>query len=94
MNIIPIRDHIALRPDEAEAQVAGYIVPDAAQKRPKRGTVIAVGPGKHAEDTGVLIPMQLKEGDEVYYSKYSGSEIEVNGEIIIVLRESECLLIV
>lgn len=91
---VPIHDRVVVRPDKATEKMGDFEIPQDAQKAPKRGTVIAVGPGKHADETGVLIPMQCKEGDVVLYSKFGGTEVELDGEIVVVLKENECLLIV
>jgi chaperonin GroES len=93
LKAIPIRDYVAIKPDDAEEKQGMWDVAQTAQKKPKRGTVLAVGIGEFARDTGVLIPMTCKPGDRVWYSKFSGTEIEVNGEEIVLIREGECLLI-
>jgi chaperonin GroES len=93
MTAIPIHNRIIVRPDKAPEKVGEYEVAQTAQKKPQRGTVISVGPGKHADETGVLIPMQCKVGDTVMYSKFGGTEIEIDDETLVVLKEGECLAI-
>ena len=89
----PKQDRVLVKPAQAEEKTAGgIIIPDTAKEKPQKGTVIAVGPGKYAELTGNLIPMTTKVGDEVYYGKYSGSEIDLNGETYLIMRESDILI--
>ncbi len=89
--IKPLEDRILVRPEEGEeTTVSGLVIPDTAKEKPQEGTVLAVGPGKRS-DTGELLPMDVKEGDEVLYSKYGGTEIKVDGEDLLVLRESDVL---
>ena len=90
-NIKPLEDRILVRPEEGqETTVSGIVIPDTAKEKPQEGTVLAIGPGKRS-DTGDLIPMDVKEGDRVMYSKYGGTEIKVDGEDLLVLRESDVL---
>lgn len=94
ITIRPLDDRVVVEPSEAEEVTAGGIVlPDTAKEKPQRGTVLFVGPGKLL-DNGQRAPMSVKVGDEVYYGKYSGTEIEVDGEPIVILRESEILAVV
>lgn len=88
-NIKPLADRVVIQPVEAEAKTAsGIIIPDTAKEKPQRGTVIAVGPGKKDE------PLTVKEGDTVLYGKYSGTEINLDGEDVLIMRESDILGIV
>ena len=90
----PLSDRIILKGVLAEEKTAGGIfLPDAAQEKPQQGEVIAVGPGK-VLDNGKLAAMDLKVGDKVYYGKYSGTEIKLNGEEFIVLRQDDVLGVV
>ncbi len=89
----PFHDRILVLPDKAEEEIGGYKIPDDAQKAPKRGKIIAVGPGIHAEDTGALIPNDAKVGDTILYSKFGGTEVELDGVVHVVLKPNECLLI-
>ena len=87
--IKPLHDRVIVKPAEAETKTAGgIIIPDTAKEKPQKGTVIAAGPGKKDE------PMTVKEGDTVLYSKYGGTEINVDGEDVLIMRESDILAIV
>lgn len=86
--IQPLHDRVIVRPAEAETKTAGgIIIPDTAKEKPQRGTVIAAGPGKKDE------PMTVKPGDVVLYSKYAGTEINVDGEDVLIMRENDILAI-
>ncbi len=90
-SIRPLEDRILVRPEDAqETTVSGIVIPDTAKEKPQEGTVLAIGPGKRS-DTGDLIPMDVKDGDRVVYSKYGGTEITVDGEDLLFLRESDVL---
>jgi len=90
----PLDDRVLLEPCEAEETTPGGIVlPDSAREKPQRGTVIASGPGKLL-DSGARGEMSAKVGDEVLYGKYSGTEMEFEGETYIVIRENDILGIV
>jgi chaperonin GroES len=85
----PLHDRVVIKPTAAEQKTAGgIIIPDTAKEKPQRGTVVAAGPGKKDE------PVTVKEGDTVLYSKYSGTEIKLNGQDLLILRESDILAIV
>jgi chaperonin GroES len=91
--IKPLEDRILVRPeDQEETTVSGLVIPDTAKEKPQEGTVLAVGPGKRS-DTGDLIPMEVKEGDRVIYSKYGGTEIKVDGEDLLILSARDVLAI-
>ena len=90
-NIRPLDDRIVIKQVEAEEKTSGGIVlPDTAREKPQRGKVVAVGPGKLL-DNGQRAEIGLKEGDEVLFGKYSGTEMKLNGEEIKILRESDVL---
>jgi chaperonin GroES len=90
-NLRPLDDRVVIEPNEAEERTAGGIVlPDTAKEKPQRGTVVAIGPGKLL-DSGNRGQLSVKVGDEVIYGKYSGSEIEVNGKDVKIMRESDIL---
>ena len=92
MKLKPLGDRLIVRAVEEEATTAGGILlPDTAKEKPQKGKVLAVGDGKMSEDTGKRIPVDVSEGDEVLYSKYGGTEIKVDGEDLLVLRESDVL---
>jgi chaperonin GroES len=87
MKLHPLEDRIVVRPGEAEeTTVSGLVIPDTAKEKPQQGEVLAVGPGKRAENTGELIPLDIKVGDTVLYSKYGGTEVAVDGEDLLVLN--------
>jgi chaperonin GroES len=92
MNLKPLGDRLIVRAiDEEETTASGLVLPDTAKEKPSKGQVLAVGDGKINEDTGKRTPLDVVEGDEVLYSKYGGTEIKVDGEDLLVLRESDVL---
>ena len=87
--IKPLADRVLIEPKEAETKTAGGLyIPDTAKEKPQQGTVIAAGPGKKDE------PMELSVGDEVLYGKYAGTEIEIEGEKFLMMRQSDVLAII
>jgi chaperonin GroES len=85
----PLGDRVVVKPAAAEEKTAGGIIlPDTAKEKPVEGNVIAVGPGKVADD-GKSIKMEVKVGDRVLYGKYSGTEVTINGEEYLIMRESD-----
>ena len=87
-------DRVLVKPNAAEEKTAGgIIIPDTAKEKPQKGKVIAVGKGKYAEQTGNLIPMNIKVGDTVLYGKYGGTEISLQGEDYLIMRESDIFAI-
>jgi chaperonin GroES len=91
LKIRPLDDRVVVTPLEAETRTAGGIVlPDTAKEKPQRGTVVAVGPGKLLEN-GKRGELSVQVGDQVIYGKYGGTDIEVGGEEVKVLRESDIL---
>ena len=90
-NLRPLDDRVVVQPNEAESTTAGGIVlPDSAQEKPQRGTVVAVGPGRLL-DSGNRGELSVSVGDTVIYGKYGGSDIEVGGQDMKILRESDIL---
>jgi chaperonin GroES len=90
----PLGDRIIVKALTAEEKTAGGIVlPDTAKEKPQQGEVVAVGPGKYL-DNGKLAAMDVGVGDRVYYGKYSGTEVKLNGEELVVLRQDDVLGIV
>jgi chaperonin GroES len=90
MNLQPLGDRVVVRSIEAEQVTAsGLVLPDTAAEKPQRGQVLAVGSGR-LED-GKRVPLEVAEGDEVIYSKYGGTEVKVDGEDLLILRESDIL---
>lgn len=94
LKIRPLDDRVVVEPFEAEERTRGGIVlPDTAREKPQRGKVIATGPGKLLEKTGERGQMSLKVGDAVFYGKYSGTEVEIDGDKYVILRESDVLAV-
>jgi len=92
MNLQPLEDRIVVRTAEAEeTTVSGLVIPDTAKEKPQQGEVLAVGPGRRAEQTGELVPLDLAVGDTVVYSKYGGTEITVDGEELLILSGRDVL---
>src|ERR1700736_2505360 len=92
MKLQPLEDRIVVRPSEAEETTAsGLVIPDTAKEKPQQGEVLAVGPGRRAENTGELIPSDVAVGDKVVYSKYGGTEITVEGEDLLILTSRDVL---
>jgi chaperonin GroES len=90
LNIEPSADRVVVEAAPAETMTAsGIYIPETAQEKPQKGTIVAVGPGKYAELTGNLIPMNYKVGDSVLYGKYAGTEITHNGKDYLIMRESD-----
>ena len=88
----PLEDRIVVRPGESEETTAsGLVIPDTAKEQPQQGEVLAVGPGRRGEDSGELIPVDVKVGDTVVYSKYGGTEITVEGEDLLILSSRDVL---
>src|SRR3954453_19617284 len=92
MKLVPLEDRIVVRPSEAEeTTVSGLVIPDTAKEKPQQGEVLAVGPGRRADNTGELVPLDIKVGDTVVYSKYGGTEITVEGEDLLILTSRDVL---
>lgn len=91
MGIRPLHDRVLVKALEAETKTAGgLIIPDTAQEKPQEGKVIAVGSGIKAED-GTVTPLDVKKGDRVLYGKWSGTEVKVDGEDLLIMRESDIM---
>ena len=92
MNLNPLDDRIVVRPSEAEqTTVSGIVIPDTAKEKPQQGEVLAAGPGRRSEQTGEVIPLDVKVGDTVVYSKYGGTEITIDGEDLLILTSRDVL---
>ena len=92
MKLKPLGDRLIVKPlDEEETTASGIVLPDTAKEKPQKGEVLAVGDGRWDEDGDKRIPLDVAEGDTVLYSKYGGTEVEVEGEDLLVLRESDVL---
>ena len=90
MNVKPLADRVLIMPIEAsEMKKGGIIIPDTAKEKPQEGEVMEAGPGR-TED-GKLIPMEVKKGDRILYGKYSGTEVTIDGEERLIMRESDIL---
>ena len=91
MKLVPLEDRVVVKLVEQEDKTqSGIVLPDTAQEKPQKATVMAAGPGKY-DDKGKLMPMPVKEGDLVVFAKYSGTEVKVDGEEYLVLRASDIL---
>lgn len=94
MKIKPLADRVVVKPEVAEEKTkGGIILPDTAKEKPVIGTIVAVGPGKRTED-GKIQPVEVKVGDKVLYGKYSGTEVTIDGEEYLIMRESDLFAIV
>ena len=95
MNLQPLDDRIVVLPNESEETTAsGLVIPDTAKEKPQQGKVLAAGPGRRSEQTGEIIPLDVKVGDTVVYSKYGGTEITDGGEDLLILNGRDILAVV
>ena len=91
MKFRPLHDRVVVERIDAEAKSAGgIIIPDTAQEKPSQGEIIAVGPGGR-DEAGKLIPIDLKKGDRVLFGKWSGTEVKLDGEDLIIMKESDIM---
>jgi chaperonin GroES len=91
MNVRPLRDRILVqRLEEEEQRVGGIIIPDTAKEKPQQGKVVAAGTGR-VTDEGQVLPLDVKAGDRILFGKYSGTEIKLDGEEYLIVREDEVL---
>ncbi|MEK6254372.1 MAG: co-chaperone GroES [Gemmatimonadales bacterium] len=91
--IKPMADRVVIEPlEETEEMRGGLYIPDTAKEKPMQGTVVAVGPGRRT-DQGELIEVELKKGDKILYGKYSGTEVTVDGNEYLIVRESDVLAV-
>lgn len=93
MNIRPLHDRVVIKRIEERKTAGGIVIPDTATEKPVRGKVMAIGPGKVLE-SGQIIPIGVKKGDEVLFGKYSGTEIKMDGEEYVVMREEDIMGII
>ena len=94
MKIKPLSDRVVIKPAPADEKVqGGIIIPDTAKEKPQKGKIVAVGPGK-TSDAGELIKMSVKVGDTVLYGKYFGTEVTIDNEDYLIVRESDILAVV
>ncbi len=93
VKVAPLADRVVIKPmEEAEQMRGGLYIPDTAKEKPQQGAIVAVGPGRFEKDKRV--PMEVKVGDKVLYGKYSGTEVTVDGEQVLIIRENEILAVV
>jgi chaperonin GroES len=91
MKFRPLHDRVVVRRVEEDTKTAGgIIIPDTAQEKPMQGTIIAVGPGAR-DEAGKLVPLDVKAGDLVLFGKWSGTEVKINGEDLLIMKESDIL---
>lgn len=91
MNFRPLHDRVVIRRlDSDERSAGGIIIPDTAQEKPMEGEVLSVGPGARTED-GKLVPMDLKAGDRVLFGKWSGTEVKLEGDDVVIMKESDVM---
>jgi len=94
MKFRPLHDRVVVRRIEAEEKsTGGIIIPDTAKEKPSQGEVIAVGPGGR-DESGKLIPIDVKEGDRVLFGKWSGTEVKIDGEELLIMKESDIMGII
>jgi len=95
MKIQPLHDRVIVkRVEEEETTKGGIIIPDTAKEKPMEGIVVAVGSGKTEEEGGKKIPLEVKEGDRVLFSKYAGTEVNIDGEEHLIMKEEDIIAIV
>ena len=93
MNFRPLHDRVVVQRIDAEAKTkGGIIIPDTAKEKPQEGEIIAVGPGAR-DESGKLVPLDVKAGDRVLFSKYSGTEVKIDGDEHLIMREDDLLAI-
>jgi chaperonin GroES len=91
MKFRPLHDRVVVRRVESEARTAGgIIIPDTAQEKPQEGEIVAVGPGGR-DESGKLIPLDLKTGDRILFGKWSGTEVKIDGEDLLIMKESDVM---
>ncbi len=94
MKFRPLHDRVVVRRVDAEEKTAGgIIIPDTAKEKPQQGEVLAVGSGKR-DETGTLVPLDVKEGDQILFGKWSGTEVKVDGEDLLIMKEDDIMGVV
>ncbi len=94
MQLKPLADRVVVKPIEAgELKKGGIIIPDTAKEKPMEGEIMEVGTGRKT-DEGKILPMEVNKGDRILYGKYSGTEVEVDGEELLIMRESDIFAII
>jgi chaperonin GroES len=93
VKIQPLADRVVVRPiEDTEAMRGGLYIPDTAKEKPQQGEIIAVGPGRY--EKGERVPMELKHGQKILYAKYSGAEVTVDDEEVLIIKESDVLAVI
>jgi chaperonin GroES len=91
MKFRPLHDRVVVRRVESEAKTAGgIIIPDTVKEKPQEGEIVAVGPGAR-DDSGKIVPMDLKAGDRILFGKWSGTEVKIDGEDLLIMKESDIM---
>ena len=91
--VVPLADRVVIRPTEENEQMRGGLyIPDTAKEKPQQGEVLAVGPGRYEE--GKRVPLEVKVGDKILYGKYSGTEVTIDNEPVLILRENDILAVI
>ncbi|MEE8123723.1 MAG: co-chaperone GroES [Alphaproteobacteria bacterium] len=94
MNLKPLHDRVLVKPlEEEEKTTGGIIIPDTAKEKPMKGRVITAGPGVRGED-GKMHPLDVKKGDQILYGKWSGTEVKLNGDDLLIMKESDIMGII
>ncbi|HBS36656.1 MAG TPA: co-chaperone GroES [Parvularcula sp.] len=93
MKFRPLHDRVLVRRIEEESKVGSIIIPDTAKEKPQQGEVIAVGPGARGDD-GKVVALDVKKGDKILFGKWSGSEVKIDGEDLLIMKESDILGVV
>jgi chaperonin GroES len=94
VKVQPLADRVVVEPlEETEEMRGGLYIPDTAKEKPQQGTVIAVGPGR-VSDEGERIPVELEEGQRILYGKYSGTEVNIDGHDLLIIKESDVLAVI
>jgi chaperonin GroES len=94
MKFRPLHDRVVVRRIDAEEKTAGgIIIPDTAKEKPQQGEVLAVGPGKR-DETGKLVPLEVKAGDQILFGKWSGTEVKIDGEDLLIMKEDDIMGVV
>ena len=94
MNLKPLADRLVVKPlEQGESKQGGIIIPDTAKEKPEKGEVMAIGPGKLSDD-GKRTPLEVKKGDKVLFGKYAGTEIKVDGQELMILREEDVMAVI
>jgi len=94
VKVQPLADRVVVEPlEETEEMRGGLYIPDTAKEKPQQGTVIAVGPGR-VSDEGERLPVELEEGQRILYGKYSGTEVNIDGHDLLIIKESDVLAII